>query len=553
MLYPFLFKSKFLVKSILKKNPMDKYSGEIDSYFNQFAKKYLLLCKKSQGNKSNGSVILINSPLYMAYGLHMESLMGRFLENLGFKIIFLTKYENKNLSDVIHKKIHGFSEVIYLQDFMSYTLPKEAQTILSTVMKMTTLSEIKQIRYKSIPIGLHALASYDGTLPTGDISGNQEFFTQIFNNLKYSLMAAGAVEGILDKIRPLKVLSVEKSNIGNCELFYEAIHRGIDYVLWSSCHEPNSLMLKRYNVKNHRAHPFSVSEKTWFQVLTDRADHTDVVHNIFKNGYLNGRWFEYKKLAADKVLLEKDEIIKKYGLDPVKKTAIIFSHILDDANLFFGEDIFSNGFSEWLVKTVETAGENKNINWLLKLHPANVYRRSFQAYSGEYGEILAVKEALGKVPDNIKVVLPDTDINPYSFFQTADYGVTVRGTVGAELPCFGIPVLTAGTGRYSNKGFTVDSDSVSAYLQKIKNIHDIAPLSKSETALAVKHAWLFFIDRPAKYDTLMTDIFPYTTGHPLFRDINMTDTNVFDNKQFLNIVRFIAFSTDEDFLSSRNY
>ncbi|MBF0520423.1 MAG: hypothetical protein HQK92_11950 [Nitrospirae bacterium] len=553
MLYPILFKSKFLIKRILNKNPLDKYSGEIDSYFNQFAKKYPCLCRKSQGNKFNGSVILINSPLYMAYGLHMESLVGRFLENLGFRIIFLTKYENKNLSDLIHKKIHGFNEVIYLQDFMSYTLPKEAQTILSKVMKMTTLSEIKQIRYKNIPIGLHALASYAGVLPTGDISGNQEFFTQIFNNLKYSLMAAGAVEGILDKIRPLKVLSVEKSNIGNCELFYESIHKGIDYVLWTSCHEPNSIMLKRFNVKNNRAHPFSVSEKTWQEVVADSADHTEVVHNILKDGYLKGRWFEYKKLAAEKVLLKKEEIIKQYGLDFAKKTAIIFSHILDDANLFFGEDIFSNGFAEWLVKTVEAAADNKHVNWLLKLHPANVYRRSFQAHSGEYGEILAIREALGEIPDNIKVVLPDTDINPYSFFQAADYGVTVRGTVGAELPCFGIPVLTAGTGRYSSKGFTIDSNSVSEYLHKIRNIHEIEPLSESETALAVKHAYLFFMDRPAKYDTMMTDIFPYPAGHPLFRDINIADKNVFDNTQFLNILRFIAFSTDEDFLSSRNY
>ncbi|QWR78335.1 hypothetical protein [Candidatus Magnetomonas plexicatena] len=553
MLYPFLFKSKFLIKNFLKKTPMDKYAGEIDTYFNQFSKKYPFLCRTPQVNTSNGSVILINSPLYMAYSLHVESIIGRFIENLGFRVIILTKYENKNISDIIHKQIHGFTEVMYLQDFMSLTLPTQAQEILNKIMSIKTISEIKQVRYKNIPIGLHALASYAGALPTGDVSGNKGFFTQIYNNVKYSLTAADAVERILDKTKPLKVLSVEKSNIGNCELFHEAIHRGIDYVLWASCHEPNSIMLKRYSVKNHRVHPFSVSEKTWQEVVADTNDHREMVYSIFEDGYLNGRWFEYKKLAESKVILSKDEIIKKYGLDSNKKTAIIFSHILDDANLFFGEDIFSNGFSEWLVKTVEAARDNNQVNWLLKLHPANVYRRSFQAYSGEYGEILALKEALGDVPDNIKVVYPDTDINPYSFFKAADYGITVRGTVGAELPCFGIPVLTAGTGRYSNKGFTIDSNSVPEYLQKICDIYNIEPLTEYETALAVKHAYLFFIDRPAKYDSLMTDIFPYPTGHPLFRDINIIDQNVFYNKQFLNITRFIAFSTDEDFLSSRDY
>ena len=33
-------------------------------------------------------------------------------------------------------------------------------------------------------------------------------------------------------------------------------------------------------------------------------------------------------------------------------------------------------------------------------------------------------------------------------FKVIDYGITVRGTIGIELPCFGIPVITAGTGRY---------------------------------------------------------------------------------------------------------
>ncbi|MEO5355843.1 MAG: hypothetical protein H7844_00915 [Nitrospirae bacterium YQR-1] len=553
MIYSFLFKSKLLVKKHLKSDTTGKYDKDIASYAREFEQKYPYLCRKPRKINKAGSVVLINSPLYMAYSMQMESIAGRFLENNGFRVIFLTKYEHKGLSDRIHKQIHGFSEILYLQDFMPVTLSRQAKEILNSIMKMKTIPEIKKVHYRNIPLGLHALASYPGALPTGDISGNRAFFAQIYNNVKYSLMAAGAVEKILDEIKPLKIISMEKGNIGNCELFYEALHRGIDYVSWLSCHEPNSLMLKRYNLRNHRAHPFSISDKSWREVLSDNNDHSESVYSILKDGYLNGRWFEYKKLAADKVLSDKDEIIKTYGLNPGKKIAVIFSHILDDANLFFGEDIFVNGFSEWLVKTVEAAALNTHVNWLLKLHPANVYRRAFQNYSGEYGEIAAIKEALGQLPENIKVILPDTGINPWSFFQIADYGVTVRGTVGAELPCFGVPVLTAGTGRYANKGFTVDSTSVSEYLQKIRNIHEIKPLSHSEIALAVKHAYLFFIIRPAKFDLLINDLFTHPPGHPICRDFNLIDTEVFQSKQFSNIARFIAFSTDEDFLSTHNY
>ena len=51
---------------------------------------------------------------------------------------------------------------------------------------------------------------------------------------------------------------------------------------------------------------------------------------------------------------------------------------------------------------------------------------------------------------------PYSEISTRSIFGVTDYGITIRGSVGFELPCFGVPVLTAGTGFYSGRGFTID-------------------------------------------------------------------------------------------------
>ena len=53
-----------------------------------------------------------------------------------------------------------------------------------------------------------------------------------------------------------------------------------------------------------------------------------------------------------------------------------------------------------------------------------------------------------------------------------DYCLTVRGTVGLEAACRGIPVLTGGTGRYDRKGFTIDSATPQQYLERIARLQE---------------------------------------------------------------------------------
>ena len=64
-----------------------------------------------------------------------------------------------------------------------------------------------------------------------------------------------------------------------------------------------------------------------------------------------------------------------------------------------------------------------------------------------------------------RLLEPDTDISTWSLFDVTDFGVTIRGSIGFELPCFGKPALTAGTGFYSGRGFTVDSETADEYLR----------------------------------------------------------------------------------------
>jgi hypothetical protein len=89
-----------------------------------------------------------------------------------------------------------------------------------------------------------------------------------------------------------------------------------------------------------------------------------------------------------------------------------------------------------------------------------------------------------------------------SLYSIMDYCVTVRGTVGIEAASFGIPVLTAGTGRYDRLGFTIDSDSKAQYLDRLTRIANIPPLSADQRGLAERFAYGVFVLRPLRLRTV---------------------------------------------------
>jgi hypothetical protein len=359
---------------------------------------------------------------------------------------------------------------------------------------------------------------------------------------------------LISHIKPSLILSVEKGFVGTSELFYTAINNNIQYVQWTGCHEPNSIMLKRYDLDNYREHPFSISNENWEAIkqLPWTEDYVREVMLQFQRGYTEGQWFQYKNLTLNQQESTRSALLQKLSLDFKKKTAIIYSHILNDANLFYGKDLFDGGYEEWLVETVRAAGSNKSVNWVLKLHPANMYRNPKLADSRRYGELQALEKAFGCVPAFLTVVYPDSTISPLSFFGISDYGITVRGTVGLELPCFGIPTLTAGTGRYSDKGFTIDSFSREEYLSKIRHIHEIPPLSLEQVQLGQRYAYYVFNIRPARHSEAFSDTYSTPDGYARRRDLSFnghTVSDILEHRQVAKIVSFLC-SEDEDYFDS---
>jgi capsular polysaccharide biosynthesis protein len=278
--------------------------------------------------------------------------------------------------------------------------------------------------------------------------------------------------------------------------------------------------LKRFTAETRRLHPASISAQTWetLRRLPWTEGRERELQEEFELRYGPGEKHPDAGLQAGKRLKSAEEVRWDLGLDPNKPTAAIFSHILWDANLFYGRDLFSDQ-EEWLVESVRAACENPAVNWIVKLHPANL----FKAPGSEPNDKIAIREAIGELPQHVKVVEPGTDINTFSLFSLLQYGVTIRGTIGIELPCFGVPVLTAGTGRYSGFGFTNDSASSGEYLDKLRRIHELPPLSDEETLLAKRHAFALFRLRPLRFSSFRASFRPvHASRDPLNHNLRLS-------------------------------
>jgi hypothetical protein len=504
-------------------------------------------------NKGSRNLVLLSyqpSP----YALKIEALIGRAMQARGWRVHVIANADTMSLARAYHGQLLG-AEVLRLEDYVRFPAAAALDEALSLAAR--DLAAFKRWHYRGAPLGLHALATLSASRPDGIVAHDRQALHRLGRLLRYSVLFLDAAHAAYQELRPQLALAVEKGFVGTCETYHAALESRVDFVQWVSCHEPEAIMLKRYGRRNEREHPFSIGDRNWTRLTAEPwcDGYYDTVMGEFERGYRAGAWFRYKGLDRARQFPERAALQARLGLDPSKKTAVIYSHILNDANLFYGADLFAGGYEEWLVETVRAAGDNPSVNWVLKLHPANAVRNARLGYGGEYGELIALRQAFGRIPEYLRIVSPDDDVSPLAFFGLTDWGVTVRGTIGLELPCFGVAVLTAGSGRYSGKGFTVDSATAEEYLRKIRTVNSIPPLSAEQRRLGVLYAYHVFKSRPARYGAIIRDTYPMPSSHPRHRDIELRVSSreeLLSHVQMEAIVRFLEASDEEDFLESRD-
>ncbi len=363
---------------------------------------------------------------------------------------------------------------------------------------MTRKAELHAFDYDGVPCGKIAMSSLMRNQRRGRFDFGDNATRRILADaLARSIAAVEAARELLHKHRPAAVVLSDRGYTPFGEISYLCTEGGIPVYTWNVAHRYGLIVMKRFSKHNTHLHHHSLSSESWRKIsqLNWCDAYQAASERELTDSYTSGEWYGEVGTQFHVSSVEKQALIERLNLDPDKKTAVLFPHIFWDGTFFWGEDLFDD-YEQWYCEVLKVARENTRLNWVIKIHPANIVKDVRDKHSAEHSEVTAMRRVLGETPSHIHLVEASSDISTLSLFSIMDYCLTVRGTIGIEAAYRGIPVLTAGTGRYDRLGFTVDFDDRDSYLARLQRLETVPPLTPAEWDLAKKYAFGTFALRP---------------------------------------------------------
>jgi hypothetical protein len=377
-----------------------------------------------------------------------------------------------------------------------------------------------QLSHGGIAVGRYAVSRLMRSLRDGDpdVSGihAEEARAAMHEARRY----AESARRMVAQHQPDAALFLDHGYSPDGQLFDAILESGAPCFTWNAAHRDGALVLKRYTPDNRDVHPSSLSAQSWQRLKTMRwnESHWMRVKTEIEDCYRSGQWFAEVGTQVNKRFPSPQDVKRELGLDPAKRTAVIFPHIFWDATFFWGTDLFRN-YEAWFVETLKAACANDRLNWIVKVHPGNTVKDRRDGYKGEHSEIAAIRKAVGSVPPHVRVIGAEADIGTLSLYDVLDVCLTVRGTVGIEAAAFGKRVLTAGTGRYDRLGFTDDSETPAEYLARLSRIESVAPPDAARIELARRYAYGVFVARPTPLESIR-----FAYRHDATGSLDVTET-----------------------------
>lgn len=466
----------------------------------------------------------------MIYGMKLLAFVSQALRLRGWSVQVVLRNRSMVLGEAYFRTF-GIDSFVYLND-MRLTVEERmhCQTSANHMLDQSlSLQLVKGWQFEGCWIGPQIIS----TLSRIRFEGMVDFSdSQVRTRLKE--MLAPTLQHVL---RARKLMQAYPANLGlTIEANYAAfgplvdmaIAQGAPVIQMIQPWKDDALIFRRLSQSTRREHPSSVARETLDEVVS--RTWTDVeeqaLNQMFVDRYA-GRWFLQARNQKNTRSYTLDELIVRFSLDPKKPIAVVFSQVLWDANLFYGDDIFDD-YGKWFVETVRAACANPAVNWLIKIHPANVWKRSYENITCEYAEIALIRCEIGELPPHVKLIGADDDVSTLSLFEIIDYGVTVRGTSGMELACFGKHCVTAGTGRYSGLGFTLDCKNRQQYFDRLANLQNQPLMSTQEILRAKWHAYTSFMLRPWTMQSARAEFAYGKTQYLLDHNLHLTVHSIED-------------------------
>ncbi|MEJ7759158.1 MAG: hypothetical protein WKF55_06150 [Gemmatimonadaceae bacterium] len=369
-------------------------------------------------------------------------------------------------------------------------------------------SNILELSHRGLLIGRNVLSAVTRYQQGASCSIDE----QILREYAYSaLVSAEAAAHVMDCFKPDRVLMSHAVYVDWGPALNAAISRGIPVIGWKASYL-SARFFFRHVTDPERIDFHAVSDRSWqARASTPLTDEEDAdLQTFLDRRYRQRVSFDMRNLQE--YTGETDRFRAKYRLEKGKPVWGIMAHINWDSVSDYSPMAYRS-FDEWIVDTVEQVSRIPEVQWLIKVHPAEV------DYDPRNGVQRFVEARFASLASNVRIIPAGEEISPLEFFDLVDGGVTVYGTSGLELALAGKPVILAGEAHYAGRGFTEDGLTVESYRRLLARAGTIGRLSQRKTALARRYAYSLFMERQVPLPFVQDPSSPWWTLQHEKRDL----------------------------------
>lgn len=350
--------------------------------------------------------------------------------------------------------------------------------------KKITWATVETLSYQGVSIGKNVKSAIQRYLKGHDLPTD----ANIVQEYAFSgLVSAAAARNSFRQVKPARIFMSHGVYVDWGPALHTALEVGIPVTAWMASYLPARFYFRHLEDGVHIDF-HSMSNDAWRDISTINltAGQQKQLDEYLTDRYQRNSSFDMKHFKP--YVGKTVEALARYGLDEGKPIWGILAHINWDSVSDYAPMLYDS-FNEWMSDTIEIAKEISNVQWLIKVHPAEAWDNP------DSGVEALIRRKYPSLPANIRVLSAEENISPLDFYSLVDGAVTVYGTAGLELAMHGKPIILAGDAHYGKKGFTYDADSRDAYKFLLQGTAGIGPLSSPQVDLAKKYAYCYFILR----------------------------------------------------------
>lgn len=370
-------------------------------------------------------------------------------------------------------------DLFTLRDNLTSEDIEEAERVATTC----TINDLKALTLGRWNIGDYALSGTLRYFARGDLDG-EEFAESVARKfVKASVHTARAIDRIL-ATREYEVVVCNHGIYTPQGIIGEvARSRGVRVVNWNPAYRRHCFIFSHGESYHHTMLDEDVA--VWDSLEMTSARRQRIFAYLRDRREAKGDWIWFNN-APD---MSFSEISQMLDLDERPVVAALTS-VVWDACLHYESNAFRN-LKDWMLQTIAYFSGRPDLQLIVRVHPAEV--SGFVKSRDKMGE--AIAKAFPVLPENVRVVLPESDFSTYSLIDNANAVLVYSTKTGIEASAAGARVIVAGEAWVRNKGFTCDATSPHTYRRFLDELPYQTSLPPKLRRRALRYAYHFFFRR----------------------------------------------------------